>query len=76
MSASTIVVSTRSRRERSTLRSTASASNPRLSSSSSSGPSRLVSFISVVASGTRPATAIRQNRRQVNESDTSPHNVS
>jgi hypothetical protein len=76
MSASTTVVSTRNRRERSTLRSTANDSSSALSSSSSPGPSRLVSFISVEGSGTRPSSAMRQKRRQVNESDTSLQSVS
>jgi len=76
MSASTNVASTRNRRERSTRRSTANANSSALSSSSSSGPSRLVSFTSVDECGTRPSSAIRQKRRQVNESATSLHNVS
>jgi hypothetical protein len=69
-------VSTRKRRERSTLRSTASDKSSALSSSTSAGPSRFVSFISVVGSGTRPSSAIRQKRRHVNESATSLQSVS
>jgi hypothetical protein len=76
ISASTTVVSTRRRRERSTARSTASESSSSLSSSSSPGPSRFVSLISVEGSGTRPSIPIRQNRRHVNESETSLHSVS
>jgi hypothetical protein len=76
MSASTTVVSTRRRLERSTLRSTASDSSSALSSSTSSGPRRLVSFMRVVGSGTRASSAIRQKRRQVKESATSLQSVS
>jgi hypothetical protein len=66
----------RNRRERSTLRSTASANNSAFSSSSNSGPSRFLSFINVDGSGTRPSSAVRQKRRQVNESATSLQSVS
>jgi hypothetical protein len=76
IAASTTVVSTRSRRDRSTFRSTASDNNSALSSSSSPGPSRFDSFINVLGSGTRPSSAIRQNRRHVNESATSRKSVS
>ena len=73
---STIVVSTRKHRERNTFRSTASASSSAFNSSSSPGPNRLVSFINVVGSGTRPSREILQNRRHVNESVTFRHSVS
>lgn len=48
----------------------------RVSSSTTSGPSRRVSFLSVDSSGTRSPTAIRQKRRSCSESETSRSSVS
>jgi hypothetical protein len=41
-----------------------------------SGPPRVVIFIEVDGCGADLPSGMRQNRRQVNESDTSAHNVS
>jgi len=70
------VVSARSRVVRSSLACAALASNASLHPSTAAGPHRVVSFINVVGCGTRPSIGIRQNRRQVIESDTSAHRLS
>ena len=74
--ASTSVVSARNRSVRSTLASTALASRAWFYPSTAAVPQRVVSFTNVVACGTDPSSGIRQNRRQVIESDTSRHNDS
>jgi hypothetical protein len=76
MSAGTTVVSARSQSMSTTPASTAAASSPAFSSSMSPGPQRVVIFINVDGCGTNSPIGIRQNRRQVNESDTSTHKVS
>jgi len=70
------VVSTRTRLVRSSFASAALASSASLRPSTAAVPHRVVSFISVVGCGTDPSNGIRQNRRQVIESDTSRHRVS
>jgi hypothetical protein len=52
------------------------ANNASFSPSTAAEPHRLVSFISVVGCGTGRSMPIRQNRRQLIESDTSRHNDS
>jgi hypothetical protein len=61
---------------RNTFASTALASKASLSPATAALPHRVLSFINVVGCGTDPSKGIRQNRRQVIESDTSRHNDS
>ena len=63
------MVSARTRLVRNTFASTALASKASFSPSTAALPHRVVSFINVVGCGTAPSNGIRQNRRQVNESD-------
>ena len=70
------MVSARSRAVRSSFASAALASSASLQPSTAAVPHRVVSFINVVACGTRPSSGIRQNRRQVIESATSRHRLS
>jgi hypothetical protein len=72
----TTVVSTRTFVVRSTLLSVALASSASFNPATAVDPQRVVSFISVVGCGTAPSSGIRQNRRQVIESDTSRHSDS
>ena len=58
------------------LRLPASANRVSFSPSTATDPHRVVSFINVVGCGTAPSSGIRQNRRQVIESDTSRHSDS
>ena len=74
--AHTTVVSTRIRLVRSSFASAALANRVSLSPSTATDPHRVVSFINVVGCGTAPSSGIRQNRRQVIESDTSRHSDS
>ena len=74
--AGTTVVSARTRFVRTTFASTALASSTRFNPSTAVDPHLVVSLISVVGCGTAPSNGIRQNRRQVNESLTSRHDVS
>ena len=67
------MVSVRIRLLRSSFASAALASSVSLSPSTAAVPHRVVSFISVVGCGTAPSSGIRQNIRQVIESDTSRH---
>jgi hypothetical protein len=52
------------------------ASSASLHPSTAAVPHRVISFIGVVGCGTRPSIGIRQNRRQVIESETSAHKLS
>ena len=61
---------------RTSFASTAFAINASFNPSTAAEPQRLVSFISVVECGTGWSIPIRQNCRQVIESDTSRHNDS
>ena len=61
---------------RSTFASTALASRASFNPSTTAEPHRVVSFISVVGCGTGWSIPMRQNCRQVIESDTSRHNDS
>jgi hypothetical protein len=61
---------------RSSFACAALASNASLSPSTATLPHRVVSFINVAGCGTCPSNGIRQNRRQVIESDTSRHSDS
>jgi hypothetical protein len=61
---------------RNTFASTALAIKASLSPATAALPHRVLSFINVVGCGTDPSKGIRQNRRQVIESDTSRHNDS
>ena len=70
------MVSTRTREQRNTFASAALANNASFSPSTAAEPHRLVSFIRVVGCGTGRSMPIRQNCRQVMESDTSRHNDS
>jgi hypothetical protein len=70
------VVSARTRAVRSSLSPAALAHNASFSPATAASPHRVVSFISVVGCGTRPSSAIRQNRRQLIESLTSAHKLS
>jgi hypothetical protein len=70
------VVSTRIRLVRNSFASAALANNASLSPSTAALPQRVVSFINVVGCGTCPSSGIRQNLRQVIESDTSRHSDS
>ncbi len=74
--AGTTVVSTRIRVQRSTFASTAFANRASFNPSTAAEPQRVVSFINVVGCGTGWSIPIRQNCRQVIESDTSRHNDS
>ena len=74
--AGTTVVSTLIFDVRSTFASTAFASKASFSPSTTVEPQRVVSFISVVGCGTGWSIPIRQNWRQVIESDTSRHSDS
>ena len=74
--AGTTVVSTLILVVRSTFASTAFASSASFNPSTAADPHRVVSFISVVGCGTGWSIPIRQNWRQVIESDTSRHNDS
>ena len=74
--AGTTVVSTRIRVHRSTFASTAFANSASFSPSTAADPQRVVNFINVVECGTGWSIPIRQNWRQVIESDTSRHNDS
>jgi hypothetical protein len=74
--AGTTVVSTRILPVRSTFASTAFASSASFSPATAPDPHRVVSFINVVGCGTLWSSPIRQNCRQVIESDTSRHNDS
>ena len=76
MSASITVQSTRNRRLRKTLRSTAAFSVSRFNSATISGPNRRVSFNTVVECGTGSESPILQKRRQDTESATSLTKVS
>lgn len=69
-------MSARIRWVRNSFASAALANNASLSPSTAADPHRVVSFISVVGCGTDPSRPIRQNIRQVIESDTSRHNDS
>lgn len=70
------MVSTRTLLVRTSFASAALASSTSFNPSTAADPQRVVSFISVVGCGTRPSSGIRQNRRQVIESDTSRHKLS
>ena len=70
------MVSARIRWVRNSFASAALANSASLSPSTAALPQRVVSFINVVGCGTDPSSGIRQNRRQVIESDTSRHNDS
>ena len=70
------MVSARSRVVRNGLACAAFASSASLHPSTAVVPHRVVSFINVVGCGTRPSIGIRQNRRQVIESETSAHKLS
>jgi hypothetical protein len=70
------VVSTRTRAQRSSFASAALASSASFNPATAADPYRVVSFISVVGCGTGWSSPIRQNCRQVIESDTSRHNDS
>ena len=70
------MVSTRTRSVDTTPAATALLINASFNASVSTDPHRLVSFINVVASGTRASILIRQNRRQLIESDTWTHTAS
>jgi hypothetical protein len=72
----TTVVSTRIRVQRSSFASAALASRASFNPSTAAGPHRVVNFINVVGCGTGWSSPIRQNCRQVIESDTSRHNAS
>jgi hypothetical protein len=72
----TTVVSSRTRWQRSSFASAALANNASFSPSTATDPHRVVSFINVVGCGTACSSGIRQNCRQVMESDTSRHNDS
>jgi len=74
--AATTVVSTRIRLVRCSFAPAALANRVSLSPSTTADPHRVVSFINVVGCGTDPSSGIRQNRRQVIESDTSRHSDS
>lgn len=76
MSAGTTVVSARSQSIPTTPAATALATSAALSSAISSGPQRVVIFISVEGCGAVPPIGMRQNRAQDTESVTSAHNVS
>jgi len=70
------VVSARTRFVRSSLASTALASNASFNPPTAVAPQRVVSFINVVGCGTAPSSGMRQNRRHMIESLTSPHSDS
>jgi hypothetical protein len=72
----TTVVSTRIRVQRSSFASAALASRASFNPSTAAEPHRVVNFINVVGCGTGWSSPIRQNCRQVIESDTSGHNDS
>lgn len=72
----TTVVSTRILFVRSSSASAALANSASFNPSTAAAPHRVVSFISVVGSGTAPSSGIRQNLRQVIESATSRHRLS
>ena len=74
--AETTVVSTRIRVHRSSFASAAFANRASFNPSTAAEPHRAVSFIRVVGCGTGWSIPIRQNCRQVIESDTSRHNDS
>ena len=76
MSASTTVVSARTRSTSTSPRSSAAASSSRFNASISSGPQRRVSLRIVDSSGTVASSPMRQNRRQLIESATSTHSRS
>ena len=61
---------------RNSFASAALASRASLSPSTAADPHRVVSFINVVGCDTDPSSGIRQNIRQVIESDTSRHSDS
>jgi hypothetical protein len=75
-SASTTVVSARTRSVLSTLAAAALANSASLSPSTASVPQRVVIFINVVGCGTDDPSGIRANRCQLIESVTSRHNGS
>ena len=70
------MVSARTRLVRNTFASAALANNTSFNPSTAAGPRRVVSIINVVGCGTAPSNPIRQNQRQVIESDTSQHSDS
>ncbi|SID67466.1 Uncharacterised protein [Mycobacteroides abscessus subsp. abscessus] len=74
--AGTTVVSARTRLVRNSFASAALANSVSLSPPTALAPQRLVSFINVVACGTDISSGIRQNIRQVIESETSRHKLS
>ena len=76
MSASTTVVSARTRSRSTSPRPWAAASSSRFNASISSGPQRRVSLRIVDSSGTDASSPMRQNRRHVIESATSAHSRS
>ena len=76
MSASTTVESIRAARARKRVSRWALAITILVISSTTSGPSRRASFLTVDSSGTRWSIATRQNRRRCSESETSRTSVS
>jgi hypothetical protein len=76
MSASTTVVSIRTVRDRMSFIFLALSRSARLSSSTTSGPTRRVILTRVVGWGTGSDRPMRQNRRQAMESATSLTSVS
>ena len=70
------MVSTRTRVQRNSFASAAFASSVSFNPSTAADPHRVVSFINVVGCGTFSSSPIRQNCRQVIESDTSRHSDS
>ena len=76
MSASTMVVSTRSLRARSSLSVASLPSSAVLSCSAAAVPQRRTSLLRVVGCGTGWSSGMRQNRRQAIESPTSRQRVS